>query len=86
MLVSWPPVKVSVAEMLRDLDPVSSWREDHVFVGMYPFKWNLPNNHLVHLPCSCSPPVVLVFLSHPIYESKAVCQKTPHGLAANMVT
>lgn len=28
----------------------------------------------------------LVVLSYPIYESKAVSQKTPHGLAANIVT
>lgn len=72
--------------MTIDLDPVSSLRDDHFLVGKYPFRKNLSNNHPSHLPYSCPTPAVLVFLSHSTCESKAVSQKTTHGLAANIVT
>ena len=82
MLVSQPPVKASVDERPRPM----SFREDIFSVGLMHLSGVFQATVSTVSLCSCSTPAVFVFLSHPICESEAVSQKTPHGLVATAVT
>lgn len=70
-----------------------SFQENYIYIYKFffflvknPFQWSFPSNCFHHLPCSCSFPTVFVFLSHPLCESEAVSQQTPHGLVTISVT